>query len=234
MRFRSLSALMFVGVTLTCTALARTQVIDPDIPKDIRGKSFVLSGTVKLGGTALGTTATVNYVFTNTAFTIGADPKNPKNPADIEVRTTLPSPAAQCDTGLNRSIVLVGTYDSSTGAISVSGSRTKDIYIDTGIVDKGVLLNNGEEIWAHFADITLTMNGILTQKGKVLTINGTDLLPGNQGPSTNLQIGKLAVFWVKVGDCNAADASKTLPVSNPFGGVGGTLGPTPSWQAVYP
>jgi hypothetical protein len=159
----------------------------------------------------------ISHLFNVPTFMVVADPNAPNDPTRIDIQTRFG--IAEVNAPANEVITwnLLGTYNQTTGAISVSGSKSGP----TGsiLLSDGVLINpfgNGQnfQIIIGFTNLTYSLHGTLTQGPSGLTITGTDPVvplgaPGNVGVS-----GTTLVYFNPVGDFNVSDALLTGSVAS--------------------
>jgi hypothetical protein len=222
---------MVVAFSCTLALACPTSSALAGLLPDIRGLNFdaapgsfqgvqVLGGLVTIPG--LGTTpfednssrvATTFDPFPGISpvptFSVVADPGAPSDPTriDIQTRFSYGSPT----TPLNEILAwnLIGTYNQTTGAISVSGSKSGP----TGSIlyDEGTFVNpfgNGQNFEGiiGFTSLTYSLHGTLTQGPKGLTIAGTDPVVPVGGPGNIGISGTTLVYFNPVGDFNVAHA----------------------------
>lgn len=214
----------FSGVALfAAAALAVSRPASADIP-DIRGASFVAAGTIRLGGTVqLIGAIKFDIDVQGQPFAIVADPDNPDDATKIVVQTKLPFPDTPCNATRDFSINLVGTIDPGTGEFHVKGVRAGSTIVDSGqVYDFGIAKY---QLHATLVDFSVTLNGTATvDDNGVVTLTGSDELPPDGGPSTNITVSSAKAHLLNPGECDISRAIFNFDVSDPYGGF--------KWSAV--
>jgi hypothetical protein len=234
-----MSAMLALGVALPVGS-ARA-----DLP-DIRGENFgatlgsfqgvfVLGGEVTIPG--LGTapfennpTRTTNMFFPFPGvspvptFSVVADPSAPGDPSRIDIQTRFSIGGGS--TPLSEIVAwnLLGTYDRTTGAISVSGSMSGppgSILDDDGEYTNPFGDGRNFEGIIGFTGLSYSLHGTLTQGPDGLTITGTDPPVPFGGPGNIVISGPTFVYFNPVGDYNVADAliTGTVAPGEAYGGL---------------
>ena len=246
MRMRKYFRLAMMSALLALGAAHPFGSARADLLPDIRGVNFgaslgsfqgvfVLGGQVTIPG--LGTapfednplrTTNTFFPFPGVSpvptFTVVADPSAPGDPGRIDIQTRFSIGGGS--TPLNEIVAwnLLGTYDRTTGAISVSGSMSGP---DGSILDDdGEYINpfgNGQNFEGiiGFTGLSYSLHGTLTQGPDGLTITGTDPVVPVGGPGNIVITGPTTVYFNPVGDFNIADAlvTGTVAPGQAYGGL---------------
>jgi hypothetical protein len=109
---------------------------------------------------------------------------------------------------------LTGTYDRTTGAISVRGGNTGTFLNSRGPDPFGVA--PGTFLFEQITNPTESLHGVLSVANGVLTITGTDpvVAPGSPG---NIGFGSASLLWLSAGTIDPSQAVFRAPVQDPTG-----------------
>jgi hypothetical protein len=217
--------------TLALVAMAYFLVV-PAIPAragqlpDIRGLSFAypFQGVEFFAGTVPGfgnltdplTDPTAPQTFIPSiphTFDVTADPAAPNDPSRIQIDTRL---ITTIDPLVDVPLTLTGTYNQTTGAISVSGGATGTFLNNRGPDPFGLF--PGTNLFEQFTNPTESLHGVVNVSGTGITITGTDpvVTPGDPG---NISFASANLLWIPTGSINPNDAVFSVGVQNPTGAI---------------
>ena len=195
---------------------------------DIRGLSFVdpFQGVTFFAGDVAGfgnltyplTDPTAPAVFNPTipsTFDVTADPAAPIDPSRIQIDTRLTTDIGDGPV-VYVPLTLTGTYDQTTGAISVSGGATGTFLDKLGTDFTGSF--PGTYVYLQATNPTESLHGVVSESGGVITITGTDpvVTPGDPG---NISFASANLLWIPVGSTDPNDAVFSAAVADPTGAL---------------
>ncbi len=193
---------------------------------DIRGLSFVypFQGVEFFAGTVPGfgfvtdpladPTAPQTFIPTiPSTFDVTADPTAPNDPSRIQIDTRF---ITTIDPLVYVPLTLTGTYDQTTGAISVSGGATGTFLNNRGPDPFGLF--PGTNLFEQLTDPMESLHGVVSVSGGGITITGTDpaVTPGDPG---NISFASANLLWIPIGSTNPNDAVYSVAVDNPTGAI---------------
>jgi hypothetical protein len=195
---------------------------------DIRGLSFVdpFVGVTFFAGNVSGfgnltyplTDPTALSTFNPTipsTFDVTADPTAPADPSRIQIDTRLTTDfgdGAIVDVPLK----LTGTYNLTSGAISVTGGATGTFLDKLGTDFTGSF--PGTFVYLQVTDPMESLHGVVSESGGVITIAGTDpvVTPGDPG---NISFASANLLWIPMGSTNPNYAVFSAGVNDPTGAI---------------
>lgn len=165
-------------------------------------------------------------------FDVEADPAVPNDPMRIQVETRLFTDTTPGDPLVYIPLTLTGTYDRTTGDISLSGGSTGTFLNDRGPDPFGLF--PGTYLYEQLTDPMESLHGVVSVGGGGITITGTDpaVTPGNPG---NITFASASLLWIPAGSTNPNDAVYSASVSDPTGATynwTATAVPEPSTAAM--
>jgi PEP-CTERM motif len=149
-------------------------------------------------------------------FDVRADPSSPSDPSRIAIDTRFFTDVAPGDPVAFVPLTLTGTYDRTTGAISVSGGNTGTFLNSRGPDPFGVA--PGTFLFEQITNPTESLHGVLSVANGVLTITGTDpvVAPGSPG---NIGFGSADLLWLPPGTTDPNQAVFSVPIQDPTGAI---------------
>jgi hypothetical protein len=223
MNFRRTLALLTMACFLVVPAVpARAGGQLPDI----RGLSFVypFQGVEFFAGTVPGfgfltdpladPTSPQTFIPTiPSTFDVTADPAAPNDPSRIQIDTRL---FTTIDPLVDVPLTLTGTYNQTTGAISVSGGSSGTFLNNRGPDPFGLF--PGTNLFEQLTDPMESLHGVVSVSGGQITITGTDpvVTPGDPG---NISFASANLLWIPTGSTNPNDAVYSVGVQNPTGAI---------------
>ena len=144
-------------------------------------------------------------------FDVIADPAAPSDPSRIQIDTRF---FTTFDPLVDVPLTLTGTYNQTTGAISVSGGATGTFLNNRGPDPLGLF--PGTNLFEQFTNPTENLHGVVSVSGGAITITGTDpvVIPGDPG---NISFSSASLLWIPTDSINPNDAVFSVGVQNPTG-----------------
>jgi hypothetical protein len=219
---RALAALAYILVFTAIPAAAGGQL------PDIRGLSFVdpFQGVTFFAGDVAGfggltyplTDPTALQTFDPTipsTFDVTADPAALNDPSRIQINTRLSTDLGDGPV-VDVPLTLTGTYDQTTGALSVSGGATGTFLDKLGTDFTGFF--PGTYVYIQVTNPMESLHGVVSVSGAGITITGTDpaVTPGDPG---NISFASANLLWIPVGSTDPNDAVFSAAVNNPTGAL---------------
>ncbi len=148
-------------------------------------------------------------------FDVTADPTAPTDPSRIQIDTRLRTDFPDGPL-VYVPLTLTGTYNQTTGAISVSGGATGTFLDKLGTDFTGSL--PGTYVYLQATNPMESLHGIVSASDGVITITGTDpmVTPGDPG---NISFALANLLWIPMGSIDPNDAVFSAGVNNPTGAI---------------